>query len=1659
MQKTRKYVLKALKIISIFFGSLLGIISIIFSLLFIPKTQKIITNQVNLFIVEKLGNNSNVGEIKFNLLGDITLTRVFVADSEKDTLLFSNCINAHLYIPDILNKKITITDFKLNKSNVKLLMTSKDSLFNFNYIIKAFSSKGKKTEKINSKPIFTFSLDRLNLEFNDVNFSYMDSISGIDLKVDLGNLKLKANYLNDGFKKIALKSLSLKNTKGYLNLFAKKYSSDSADTASGDFNLIVNLTKISDVNFKFNDQINNQVMSCNVKELELDDQKFDLKFKTIFAEKIFLSRSNYSLVSMPSSNKAELVNDEKVKPLNVRKKEWEIKVSNLTLKDNSFKNGDNKSLASKSGIDYSNLDVSAINTKIEKIEIYGNEIMADVKSLSLNEKSGFKLKHLSSQILFKNNKTSIKNLKVETPTSSLNVSFSLKYNAIEDLFLKFPKQAIDFEIYSSHLLVKDLELFIPDSLYAHYFSQHKHRVINLKTSIKGKLNDFYVYEFEANAAQLSVNFIGKIKGIEDIKTAFFDIQLKQFKANRSELFSFIGDSLMPEAIVLPESFQLSGTLRGGIDDFITKLQLNSTLGSFNLYGAIKRDTISNVFSYEANLKSYDFDIGKLINNKNSFGKLTISLDFKGKGFRFETMDSELRMFIEKGFLNGYEYKNISLNASIDHDSILTELRIDDPNVQLFLIANALLSDNNLKLDYKLILDTLDFQKIYFSDQKANIKLTSQGSLIGNDIKSLKGQINVLNLEYENTLKSYLVNQFIIKVSQESGTDSISIISDFLNAGLYGKINIFDLPESFGSYYQHYFSEKSPIKKNIAEQDFNFFVKLSKTEIISELLLPGITFTNQIELNGNYNSSKNVFECSAKIPELNIADYKLDSITVNVNSDTSSVDALVFLKSINKDEYFIRNVSSSVNINSKNIDLTFSVLDSLFKERFSISTFLTPKDGILSLKIKPAFMILNYQKWLLPDNNQLDFGRSIFSANNFKISRDKMFLSLNSENKLADSPLKIEFGDFDIGIISKMIDSDNQLFSGVINGQVIFQGLPKAFKFASDIAISNFCFQGDTLGDFLLKALNVHQDNYDIHAEISGKNNLIKLDGVYKSDKKVSEAFDFKINIERFNLNHLQAFTSNQINELKGFIKGKLHLQGNIEKPIIVGEVTFNETRFELSYLKADFFIDNQKIYLSKGQMAFNNFILKDKFNNQAIINGELLVSDFSDLSINWKINLKNFIALNTNEKDNKLYFGKLLVDSDIHWKGTFGKPEIKANIKLLKSSDFTMIIPQNDLEQGSRDELISFFDADTLEKTKYPPSPSDTIKSGITGIDINANVEIDKEVVIKIIVDKQTGDKLEVKGNAIASFSIDPGGNISLTGRYDIEKGSYKLSFYEYIKKEFIINKGSYISWTGDPLNADININASYAVLASAYGLMENETEMDAETKTLYRKKLPFNVSLNIKDKLSAPTLSFSIDLPEDQKGVMGGYVNTRLQQLNNQETELNKQVFGLLIFNSFIPQNPLNITASQGFKSTARSSASKILTQQLNALSGRYIKGLDINFAIQSYETALGNEAFARTDMQVALSKQIFNEKVKVQFGSDIPIEGYNQQQSDLSDLAGDLIIEYKIDPQGKYLVKGYRQKQFQNIIDGEFIETGVSIIYAKEYDLLREIFYKNKK
>jgi len=233
--------------------------------------------------------------------------------------------------------------------------------------------------------------------------------------------------------------------------------------------------------------------------------------------------------------------------------------------------------------------------------------------------------------------------------------------------------------------------------------------------------------------------------------------------------------------------------------------------------------------------------------------------------------------------------------------------------------------------------------------------------------------------------------------------------------------------------------------------------------------------------------------------------------------------------------------------------------------------------------------------------------------------------------------------------------------------------------------------------------------------------------------------------------------------------------------------------------------------------------------------------------------------------------------------------------------------------------------------------------------------------------------------------------------------------------------------------------------------------EIGENEKSIYKRSLDYEVGIIIKGTIEKPIVSFALDLPQKEKANYPVLAN-KLDRLRQPEyaSELNKQVFGLLVLGGFLPETTGSDINSNVVATTAISnSVNALLASQLNRFASQYVKGVNIDVGIQSYSDYSAPGGKTRTAMDFRVSKTIMNDRLSFEIGGDFDI---NQDQSGSKtgkNYRGDVAIIYDLTGGGDKQLKLFNNETY-DIVYQEIRNTGISLIFIREFS--RNKVVKNK-
>lgn len=1655
----------ALKTILWIIASVIFLVLLIIILIQVPAVQNFAKDKAVTFLQNKIHTKVQIGHISLGLPKLLVLEDVYFEDQKKDTLIAGDKLKVDITLLKLLKNKVEINEINLEGITANI-SRGPDSLFNFDYIIKAFAGEQKKEVKPeDTTSTMKFSVDKIILD--KINVKYKDVTTGNDVKFLLSHFDTRIKDFDLDKMKFTIPKINLSGVNAKIIQTPAGSSIAQAakvDTAVKPLNMDLTLGEINVDKIKVDYKSNEMAAKVDLGTFLVEMDKIDMKNQHVGIKSIKLDNTNAGLTFAKPATVTKAVEKtiRKIDTLTSRTqaKGWTASLNRITLTNDNIKFDNDAQKPLPHGLDFAHMGIKNLNTDIQDLNYTPDSISGKVNSFTFTEKSGLKINKFHTSFFYGPKSAYLKDLLVETPTSVIQKELQVGYPSIESLTKNLGKLSINANLDGSKLGLRDVLLLMPTMASMEPFKSSPNSVIKVNGRVSGQVNNLRIPNIEISGfGNTYVKASATMRGLPDVEKAYFDLTINDFRTTRNDIARLVPKGTIPPNVSVPENMDLKGTFKGTMKTFNTKMALRSSYGAVDLVANMKSGKRKGSEVYSADIKANNLNVGALTKQPQMVGFVTMKANISGTGLDPKTASLKFNGDVLSANVKGYTYRNLVMNGTAQNGAYVAKARMKDPNINFTLDAKANMNKKYPSVNATLLIDSMDLQKLNFVKDPMRFHGKIVADVPTADPDYLNANILATDLLVVNKGERITLDTVSLISTATADSSTLRLKTPMFYAHMAGKYKLTEiapaLQDVIDKYYNTSLGSKTPrVKVKYSPQQFTFDARLVKTPLIAKFA-PDLKQLDPVLFNGRFNSTTGELIVNGAAPKVIYGTNTVNNLKLAINTGNDALNYNLTVDEIKVGSSLdLLYTSVSGNAQNNKLGISLQVRDKLKKERYRIAGQFSVLPDQYQFSFLQNGLMFDYTPWDVNPDNALFYGAKGILARNFSITNSNQVLSANSSGGM-NSPITVDFKNFRIETLTKIAQQDSLFVGGTINGNAVVSDFQKSPVFTAAINVSDFNFKGDTVGNIALNVNNQTQNAYAAKASITGKGNQVDLDGMYYTTPE--SRFDMNLNIVNLGMKSIEGFSFGAIKNSSGNITGQLKITGTTTAPAVRGDIHFNKVAFNVSMLNSYFTMPKESITFNDEGIRFNDFTLVDSTNNKAVVSGSIYTKTYTDFKFGMNIHSDNFRVINSTKADNKLFYGKLYLDSDIKVRGDMAKPVVDATLTVNEKTDMAFVLPTSDPGVEDRKGVVEFFD-ESAPKTDsiLIARQLDSLKqSEITGLDVNATVNIDKNAAFTIVVDERNGDVVHLKGEAHLSGGIDPSGKTSLTGTYIVNSGSYNLS-YATVSRKFNFKKGSTITWTGDPTSANIDLTAIYVANVPPIDLVANQ--LTDQNSTQYKQKLPFNVNLNLRNELMKPDISFDITLPDSNYNVSSEVTNTvstRLAQVRQDPNELNKQVLGVLVLGHFIGDNPLQSQGGNaGVEGAIRSSVSSLLTDQLNSLAGDLIQGVDLNFGVTSGEDYSSGTATNRTDLNVGLSKRFLNDRLTVSVGNNFNLEGAQAGQK-TSNIAGNVSVNYKLSKDGRYTLRAYRKDEFI-VIQGQVVETGIGFSLTVDYNRFREIFRK---
>lgn len=464
-------------------------------------------------------------------------------------------------------------------------------------------------------------------------------------------------------------------------------------------------------------------------------------------------------------------------------------------------------------------------------------------------------------------------------------------------------------------------------------------------------------------------------------------------------------------------------------------------------------------------------------------------------------------------------------------------------------------------------------------------------------------------------------------------------------------------------------------------------------------------------------------------------------------------------------------------------------------------------------------------------------------------------------------------------------------------------------------------------------------------------------GVYAS-------FDVRLN--EIDLWVLPLIVSNIFEEVEGRARGNGDLEWG-------SDGLYFDSRFELIdielvpvFLMSRLILNGNIDFSSERGVEINNVRVRDTRNGRGTLSGVVDLNNFSPPTMfNLELQMNNLTFINNSAGPDVPFFGRGQGTGIVRLSGSSDDPFISTPQPIVMSGNSIISIPistDQSVEGGTR--FIQFVDEFDFSELFLPPDPQNG-RNNQNGREVNLTFMekfgLDLQFVandnmtVRLIFDEVTSEILSARGTGRIRLGLQDE-VFQVFGSFDVASGDYLFVGGDIFSRRFSLRDGGTITWDGDPINAMIDVSASYRARPNINVLRPGAAIEDVPVR------IPVDLVLVITGTLDSIENDFFFEFPT---GTDITQIAAIQAALDNEDSKL-LQATSILLSGNFVPlDSELNSVFANQFGAQG---LSMLLSSQISSLLNSNIRNLDIDLNLTGFDEA---------DLGIAL--RLFDDRLTV--------------------------------------------------------------------------------
>lgn len=1253
------------------------------------------------------------------------------------------------------------------------------------------------------------------------------------------------------------------------------------------------------------------------------------------------------------------------------------------------------------GFDPSHIALRDIRIGIDSVLYRGRNMNAVIREFSMNERSGLSVTSLTGRVFADSTVIRIPDFRLLTPHSEMNFTAQTYWELVN-----IPTTGRLTARFNALIGKQDVMLFaggLPEA----FKEAYPFRPLVVQAGTEGNLKSMQISRFKVNLpGAFSLEGGGELYNLTDSTTRSAALDLKMQTGNLNFLTAWGG--MTPGApLVIPDSMLLDARLGMEGSKYDARLLLKEGEGRLGLTAALN----STTEAYTADLHIEDLQINHFL-PKDSIYEFSASLAAHGRGFDFTSYKTAaaLKATIDKLHYGDYKISGIGLTGTVKNAVANAQLTSDNPLLKMTADAEYHLAHHYPDGKVGLNVTGIDTEKLFG---------VSLGKNSGKPLDlQLTGEVRK-----ERVFTHLTAGDLKLNLSARAGLELLirqsTHFADVLTKQLEAKeLNHAELRKVLPTaVFSFSAGQDNPMAWYLATQNISYHDASAKLGCAPDWGING----------------------KVALHTLKIDTLQLDTIFFTLKQDTSRINLRGGVINGPKNPQISFTSILTGEIRDKDAELVAQYINDKGKTGLLFGVNAKPlygglgKGNGLALTLVPEEPVIAFHKFRFEEHHNW-----IYLHKNMRVyanvdMQDNEGMGIRMQSLPSDTVslqnMDVELRRIRLEEVFSILPYMPQI-TGLLSAEAHYIQTEKSLELSAEASIDELTYERQRIGDVALGAtwLPGEKGKQYVNTYLTHEGTEIMVaDGALYPAVSGKDSIVVNSTLEHFPLSIANVFVPDQMVTLSGDMDGDLHITGYTDSPLINGGLSLDSVSVYARQADARFIFDNRPIQVQNNRIVFDKFAIYTTSQNPFSIDGYVDFRDMGRPMANLKLFAENYTLLNAKRTKESMVYGKVFVDLDATVRGPLDGLMMRGNVNLLGNTDVTYVLTDSPLTVQDRlSDLVTFTSfADTTSLNKEEES---TLSLG--GLDMIMTIHIDPAVRLKADLSADRSSRVELEGGGDLSLQYTPQGDLTLTGRYTLSGGMMKYALPVIPLKEFQIQNGSYVDWTGNPMDPMLNFKATERVRASV-------TQEDGTSRMVN-----FDISIVVKNRLDNLSLAFEIDAPDDAS------VQNQLAGMGPDERS--KQAVAMLATGIYLADSG----GGSGMNLNMGAALNSVLASQINALTGN-MKNASLSFGVEGHDDS--DAGGKRTDYSFRYSQRFFNDRFQIVLGGKVST-GANAT-NDVESFIDNISLEYRLDQSGTRYIRLFHNKNYESVFEGEITETGVGLVLRKKMDRLSELFIFKKK